>query len=151
MLIGLTMQMVNMTKMNKTHALLNGTIQSWSHLSRVRDAINLSMKFAIIYLVLFAAMFVVLLTFVLFLGMFITTLATHLFLFGVVTLPVGLWAKRAEGRVKTLAVRAEDPEIERRFNDYVLQWGQARLKLQEDDGNWPGSEQASPSRERKRA
>jgi hypothetical protein len=151
MLIGVAMQLANTNKMAKTHALMNGTIRSWFHLRRVRDAINLSMRLAIIYIGLFAGMFVVLLTFVLFSGMSITTLATHMFLFGIFTLPVGLWAKGIEGRVKNLAVQAEDPEIERRFNDYVKQWGEPRLKLQEDDGDWPEVGQESSSQERKQA
>jgi hypothetical protein len=151
MLIGLAMQMVNMSKMNKAHAFMNGTIRSWFHLSRVRDAINFSMRLAIIYVVLCVVMFVALLACVFSSGMSITTLATHLFLFGLFTVPIGLWARGAERRIKNLAVRAEDPEIERKFNDYVMQWGQPRLKLRDEDGGCFGSGEPSSNQERKRA
>jgi hypothetical protein len=151
MMIGIVLQIVNTTKMTKTHALTNGTIRSRFHLSRVRDAINFSMQCAILYIGLCAAMLVVLLAFVLSSKMSITTLTTHLFVFGLVTVPFGLWAKGAEGRVKNLEVRAEDPEIELKFNDYVMQWGQPRLKLQDEDGGSFGSAPAPSGQERKQA
>jgi hypothetical protein len=151
MLIGIGMQVANATKMSKTHELMNGTIRSWFHLDRVRDAINLSMRLAIIYIALSVTMVGALLVCAFFAGMSITTVTTHLFFFGLATLPVGLWGKSAENRVKSLSVQAEDPEIERKFNDYVVQWGQARLQLQDADGGGVASGTSPSNQQRKRA
>jgi hypothetical protein len=151
MLIGGLMQFTNARKMSKTHALTQGVIRSWFHLNRVRDAINLSMRLAIIYLGLSGAMLAVLLGCVFFAGMSIATMTTHLFLFGVITLPVGLWGKTAENRIKGLQVQASDPEIARRFNDYVVQWGQARLQLQGEVEVNAGTREAESDQQRKHA
>ena len=55
--------------------------------------------------------------------------ALTLFVFGVVTLPIGLIGKRYEKRIKTMQVQADDPEIAEKFQQYLNQWDKARYQL----------------------
>jgi hypothetical protein len=52
-----------------------------------------------------------------------------LFIFGIVTLPVGLIGKKYEKRIKTMQVQADDPEIAVKFQQYLKQWNEARFQL----------------------
>lgn len=109
---------------NKTH----GVIKSKQDLLAVKSAINLSMKLAVIYITLFVL-------YILILGIFVARgeslghAALSLFVFGVVTLPIGLIGKRYEKRIRTMKVQADDAEIAERFQQYLKQWDKAKFRL----------------------
>lgn len=109
---------------NQTH----GVVKSNQDLLAVKSAINLSMRLAVIYIILYVL-------FIIILGIFVARgeslghAALSLFVFGVVTLPIGLVGKRYEKKIKTMQVQADDPEIADRFQQYLKQWDKARFQL----------------------
>lgn len=117
------MHAANTSRMNKTYAAIKGTIRTRMDLNLVRDAINLSMKLAVMYIALFGFVFL--------LRISIFTGAAHLFVFGIVTLPLGLWSRMAERTIKTLQVESDNPEIEKKYREFLVKWEQPRIKLPE--------------------
>jgi hypothetical protein len=55
--------------------------------------------------------------------------ALCLFVFGIVTLPVGLIGKSYDKKIKTLRVEAGDQQIAEKFQEYLKQWNEARFHL----------------------
>jgi hypothetical protein len=97
----------------------------------VKAAINLSMKLAVIYILLFV-LFVFVLIISVARGGSLGEAAFSLFVFGIITLPVGLIGKTYEKKVKTLQVQADDPQIAEKFQLYLKQWNEPRWKLPDD-------------------
>lgn len=112
------------------HAKTGGIIRSRQDLLAVKQAINLSMKMAVIYIVLF-------ILFVILLGVFVARGASFgqaaltLFIFGIITLPVGLIGRGYEKRIKMMRVESGDPAIAEKFQEYLKQWNEARFGLPE--------------------
>ncbi|MBA7600013.1 MAG: hypothetical protein E3J41_00595 [Candidatus Cloacimonadota bacterium] len=125
------MHAANTSRMNKTYAAIKGTIRTRMDLNLVRDAINLSMKLAVMYIALFVILILALFGFVFLLRISIFTGAAHLFVFGIVTLPLGLWSRMAERTIKTLQVESDNPEIEKKYREFLVKWEQPRIKLPE--------------------
>lgn len=105
-----------------------GEIREADDLREVRGAINLSMRLAIAYIVLYVLFFVAL-VFGFLRGMDLAVLALYLFLWGVLTLPAGLLGKHYERKIKYLRVTSKDPEIQSQFMRYLREWSQLRLQL----------------------
>ena len=57
----------------------------------------------------------------------IFVLAGHLFLFGVITLFLGLAGKSAEKLIKNL--KADSDELDEKYKLFLKQWNQPRFKL----------------------
>ncbi|TES90492.1 MAG: hypothetical protein E3J87_09905 [Candidatus Cloacimonadota bacterium] len=128
--IAVIMHISNMNRMKSTYRELNGgVIRTRENLKLVRDAINLSMMLAIIYISMFVILFLTIAFFVFSRKILILTGGGHLFVFGIVTLPLGLWGRTAERLIKTLKVESEDPVIEKKYKQFLMQWEQPRLKL----------------------
>ena len=109
---------------SKTH----GVIRSRQDLLAVKEAINLSMKLAVIYIALFI-LFILLMGLSVARGGSLGQAALCLFIFGIVTLPVGLIGKSYEKKIKTMRVDSGDPEITEKFQQYLKQWNEARFGL----------------------
>jgi hypothetical protein len=119
-------------KSNRTNAAVcaktGGVLRSRQDLLAVKQAVNLSMRMAVIYIVMF-------ILFVLLLGIFVARGASFgqaalcLFIFGIVTLPVGLIGRGYEKRIKMMRVESGDPEIAEKFQLYLKQWNEARFRL----------------------
>ena len=105
-----------------------GVIKSRQDLLAVRGAISLSMKLAVVYIVLFV-LFVLLMGLAVMRGGSLGQAALCLFVFGIVTLPVGLIGKGYEKKIKTLRVEAGDQQIEEKFQQYLKQWNEPRFGL----------------------
>jgi len=88
----------------------------------------LSMKLAVVYIVLFV-LFVLLMGLAVMRGGSLGQAALCLFVFGIVTLPVGLIGKGYEKKIKTLRVEAGDQQIEEKFQQYLKQWNEPRFGL----------------------
>jgi hypothetical protein len=110
------------------YAKTGGVLRSRQALLAVKQAINLSMKMAVIYIVMFI-LFVLLLGIFVARGVSIGQAALCLFIFGIVTLPVGLIGRGYEKRIKTMRVETGDPEIAEKFQQYLKQWNEARFGL----------------------
>lgn len=93
----------------------------------VKDVINLNMKLAILYIVLFIGVFIIAV------HLFVTNSplsgAAILFIFGTITLPFGLIGKHFENKIKSMEIQSSEPDIEETFKRYLVQWKQARFKL----------------------
>ncbi|MGB7055476.1 MAG: hypothetical protein WBE28_09175 [bacterium] len=117
---------------NRRNAVVNdqtrGVIRSQQDLLAVKNAINLSMRLAVIYILLFV-LFILLMGLSVARGGSLGQAALCLFIFGIVTLPLGLIGKSYEKRIKTLQVEADDPQIKEKFRQYLKQWNEARFGL----------------------
>lgn len=127
--LGVVMNVWDMIRMQRTSTALQGIIRNRQDLQSVRVAINLSMTLAVVDIVIYAAMIATVVCFVVAGWIELLTAAAHLMVVGVATLPVGLYGKHFEKRIKDLRVVAEDPQIAEKYRDFLVQWGQPRLKL----------------------
>lgn len=126
------MQVYSNRKNAQVYEQTRGVIRTRQDLLAVKMAINISMKLAVIYIVLFV-LFVWVLGFSVARGGSLGEAAFFLFVFGIVTLPVGLIGKTYEKRIKTMQVQADDPQIAERYQLYLKQWNQPRWKLPDDE------------------
>jgi glucan phosphoethanolaminetransferase (alkaline phosphatase superfamily) len=106
-----------------------GTIMSMNDLELVKEVINLNMKLAIYYIVFYVMLIIVL--GILVLNKLIIEASIILFLFGVITLFIGLWGKTYENKIKNMEVKAGDPEIKKTFERYLKEWKEPRIQLSE--------------------
>jgi sulfite exporter TauE/SafE len=130
-LIAIGMQVYSNRKSVQVYEQTRGVIKSRPDLLAVKAAINLSMKLAVIYILLFV-LFVFVLIISVARGGSLGEAAFSLFVFGIITLPVGLIGKTYEKKVKTLQVQADDPQIAEKFQLYLKQWNEPRWKLPDD-------------------
>jgi hypothetical protein len=127
-LIAVGMQIYSNRRNVRVYEQIHGVIRSKQDLMAVRDAINLSMKLAVIYIVMFVLL-VLLMGLAVMRGGSLGQAALCLFVFGIVTLPVGLIGKSYDKKIKTLRVEAGDQQIAEKFQEYLKQWNEARFHL----------------------
>lgn len=118
----------NLSKCKSVAEHTKGVISGRHDLLLVRDAINLSMKLAIYYIALFFFLITVLGYWTINGYPFFAAVG-HLFLFGVVTLPMGLIGKYYEDRLRKMTVQPSDPELEATYRRYLVQWQEPRFSL----------------------
>ena len=53
----------------------------------------------------------------------------QLFIFGVTTLPIGLYGKKVEKTIRTLNVDADDPDIQETYERWLKLWNKPGFKL----------------------
>jgi hypothetical protein len=126
--VALWMQIKSNRKNAAVFVKTGGVIRSRQDLLAVKQAINLSMKMAFIYIVMFV-LFVILLGLFVARGASLGQAALSLFIFGIVTLPAGLIGKNYEKRIKMMRLESDDPEIAGEFQQYLKQWNEARFGL----------------------
>ncbi|HIE05234.1 MAG TPA: hypothetical protein EYP58_00370 [bacterium (Candidatus Stahlbacteria)] len=127
--IAVGFHILNTRKMNAVYQATGGAIRNRHDLEMVRGAVNLSMRLAVIYIIIF----VILLIYVVIRfisgspGQGILTL----FLFGIITLPIGLFGKRYEKRIKRMRLESDDPGLEEKYQDYLKQWDRPQFQLKD--------------------
>ena len=126
--IAVVMQIYSNRRNAEVYRQTRGVIKSRHDLLAVKAAINLSMRLAVVYISLFV-LFILLMGLSLARGGSLGQAALCLFIFGIVTLPVGVIGKSYEKKIKTMQVETEDPEIEKKFQQYLKQWNEPRLGL----------------------
>jgi hypothetical protein len=117
--------------LKRVRAELGGVIGSRHDLEKVREAISLNMKLALVYLALWVG-------FLAFLGAGVFLdwwgfgdAVTKVFVFGVVTLPPGLWSRSEEKRFRAMRVECGDPSVAETFARWLSDWGKAGVSLKE--------------------
>jgi len=125
--VTLIFQIAMIVRMKTVYNKLGGIIRTNWDLKRVKRVINLSMKLAIFYMIFFAILIIVLI-YLYFVKIGIESFVV-LFFFGIITLPLGLFGRHFEKKIKTMKVDAKDPQIEEKYNRYIEQWNKARLQV----------------------
>jgi hypothetical protein len=109
-----------------------GVIRTRQDLQAVKDVISLNMRMAIFYILFWLLLIAVLV------GMVVTAMIAFpqalmvFFLFGVITLPMGLIGKHFEKKIHSLKVESGDPALAETFQRYLVQWKEPRFQLPED-------------------
>lgn len=129
-IVAIGMQVSSIRKSEHIHKKTSGVIRTRQDLLSVKEVINLNMKLAIYYIAMFV-LFIVILIIAYFSGTRLGHIALSLFLFGVITLVVGLIGKTYEKKIKSMEVQSDDPEILRIYEQYLVQWKEPRFKLRE--------------------
>ena len=106
-----------------------GVIMSMNDLEIIREVINLNMKLAVYY-ILFFVVLIVILGF-LALNKLFKEATLILFVFGVITLFVGLWGKTYENKIRNMEIKTDDSEVKETFDRYLCEWAEPRLRLSE--------------------
>lgn len=127
-IIAAAMQVYSNRRNAQVYEQTHGVVRSRQDLVAVRGAINLSMKLAVVYIMLFV-LFVLLMGLAVMRGGSLGQAALCLFVFGIVTLPIGLIGKTYEKKIKTMRIEADDPQIVEKFQQYLKQWNEARFGL----------------------
>jgi hypothetical protein len=106
-----------------------GVIRTRQDLQAVKDVISLNMRMAIFYILFWLLLIAVLV------GMVVTAMIAFpqalmvFFLFGVITLPMGLIGKHFEKKIHSLKVESGDPALSETFQRYLVQWKEPRFSL----------------------
>ncbi len=104
-----------------------GIIRSRIDLAELKEVINLNMKLAVVYIIIYVV-FSMLIVLMLTRGWFSEAILT-MFLFGIINLPMGLIGKHYEGKIKLMKIESDDKDLSSIFEQYMIQWKQARWKL----------------------
>lgn len=126
--IAVGMQVLSVRRIQQVSDKTGGSIRSRRDLLLVKGAINTSMRLAIVYIGLFV-LFVVLLAVFMGRGTPIVMAGLSLFVFGIVTLPVGLMGKKFEKRIRSMKIETDDPAIAETYERWLVQWNQPRFQL----------------------
>jgi hypothetical protein len=127
LLLAIGMQVYSILRIQTVCHKTKGVIRYNHDLLAVKDVINLNMKLAVLYLILFGLLILaVVIHFIQ--GMMLQGISI-LFIFGIITLPVGLIGKHFENKIKSMSVQTDDQNISETFQRYLIQWKQARLTL----------------------
>lgn len=124
------MHVISSRKNMQVHRETNGVIRSQLDLDKTKEAINMGMRFAIIYIGVFVV-FIVLLILAWRGGEPFLRGVLMMFIFGIVTLPLGIIGKRFEKKIRNMNVESDDPMIGQKFREYLKMWDQPRLQLPE--------------------
>jgi len=127
-IIAVGMQIASIRKSDGAYKKADGVIRTRQDLLSVKEAINLNMKLAIFYIVMFV-LFIIILIIAYFSGTQLGQIIFSLFTFGVITLAVGLIGKTYEKKIKTMEVQSDDPEIAQKYEQYLIQWKEPRFQL----------------------
>jgi uncharacterized membrane protein YecN with MAPEG domain len=128
--IAVAMHVVSSRKTIQVYRETGGVLRSQLDLDKVKEAINMSMRFAVLYMGMFI-IFIVLLIIAWLGGEPFLRGALVMFIFGIVTLPLGLIGKQFEKKIRNMNVEADDPMIEQKFRKYLTMWDQPRFQLPE--------------------
>ena len=126
-LVAVGMQGYSITKIETLIRRTKGIIRYRPDLAEVKEVINLNMKMAVVYIVLFVIFFIIIAR--IFIGGRPFQAITILFLFGIITLPIGLIGKHFENKIRSMRIESDDKEIATTFERYLVQWKEARWKL----------------------
>jgi hypothetical protein len=128
--IAIAMHIISSRKNMRVYKETNGVIRSQLDLNKVKDAINTSMRFAMVYIGMFVV-FIVLLILAWLGGESLLRGALVMFIFGTVTLPFGLVGKQLEKKIRNMKIEPDDPVIREKFRKYLKMWNQPRFQLPE--------------------
>ena len=129
-LIALVFLVLNIQKMNEVHKKTKGVIKSRQDLLIVKEYINFSMKGAIFYII-FTVLFFAYVVILFIMAKPFQALCS-LFLFGVITLPMGLIGKYIEKKkIRKMDIQSDDPEIAEKWQRYLTQWDKPGFRLSE--------------------
>ncbi len=107
---------------------LRGTVCTRQDLDKIRGLINYSMRLAVWYLALFG-LFILALAVLMILGLPFGRAVACMFWFGAITLPVGLFGRQFERKIRRLRVVSNDPQLDATFQRWLAQWREARYQL----------------------
>lgn len=110
---------------------LKGRIRTREDLQEVKEVINLNMRMAIAYIVFWFLLIAVLIWAVVARLLLFPQAITVFFLFGVITLPLGLIGKSFEKKVHALRAEPGDAAMEETFHRWLKEWKEPRFQLPE--------------------
>lgn len=126
--IAALMNFYNIAKIRELIQRTKGVVRSRSDLQLVKEAINLSMQLAIYYIAL-SGLFLSILAYLVISGLPFFTAMGQLFIFGIVTLPMGLIGKHFEDKIRKMEIQPPDPVLQETYSRYLAQWKEPRFKL----------------------
>jgi len=118
-------------KLSATVKALGGKIRTRLDLQPVKEAINLNKLLAWTYIAVWLGQ-IVAVALCAFEGLTTLTGAIgHVFVFGVVTLPFGLWSKSVEKKFKGMRVEPDDPFVGQTWQRWLIEWRQPSLSVRD--------------------
>ncbi len=130
-LVAVAISLAGNTKLDDTYRRLGGVIRTRSEMVVVRGSINRNKALALAYLGLWVLFTAVLVLAVISGLTVLKGAAGHFLIFGLATLPFGLWSKKVENRFKTMRVESDDPSMEATYARWLVEWRQPRLRVSE--------------------
>lgn len=118
-------------RLSRTARELGGHIRTRADLPAVKAAINLNKSLAMVYILVWLGQIVAC---VLAAIKGVTTIRGafgHVFVFGVVTLPFGLWSKSVETRFKNMHVDPADPYVGHTWQRWLVDWKKAGFTIKD--------------------
>jgi hypothetical protein len=127
-IIAALMHLYNIAKSRGLMRQTKGIIRTSRDLQLVREVINLSMQLAIYYIAM-SLLLLAVLAYLVISGLSFITAMVQLFVFGIITLPMGLIGKHFEDQVRRMEVRPPDPVLQETYDRFLAQWKEPRFKL----------------------
>jgi hypothetical protein len=127
-IIAALMHFYNSSKARELIKRTGGVIRSNSDLPLVKEMINLSMQLAIYYIAI-SVLLLAVLAYLVISGLSFITAMGQLFVFGIVTLPMGLIGKHFEDKVRQMEIQPPDPVLQETYSRFLAQWKEPRFKL----------------------
>jgi len=118
---------------NRTIYSLQGSIDSWSDLKLVRDAIDLCMIQPYFFYAVCIVMFVFGLYLVFNGDLKLIHFFLHFIIFFVFTLPLMSMGIGSEDELKNCPIHVTDPAIEITYTDYLKQWEKGGFRIKDRD------------------
>ncbi len=134
MALAIAVQARSIIGIGRAVARLKGAIRDERDLQLVRRTINMNIQLAIMYIVI-GILYAFALLILIFNGVSLGSAAINLLIFIAVTLPVGLYGRGYEKRIKQLKMENNDSKIAARFLDYLTQWLEPRWRISDRDVN----------------
>jgi hypothetical protein len=130
-LVAVILSLAGNKRLNDTYRRLGGVVRTRSQLVVVRGSINQNKALAFAYLGLWI-LFTAVLAIAVVAGLTVFKGAVgHFLVFGLATLPFGLWSKKVEDRFRAMRVDSDDPSVEGTFARWLVEWKQPRLRVSE--------------------
>ena len=118
-------------KLSGVYNALNGSIKTSRDLEVVREAININMQMALLYIALWLVFLVILVLLVVRKTIPFPVAVGHLALFGVLTFPFAIWSKSVEKKFKSMVVDTDQQGIAETFQRWLVDWGKPGFKLKD--------------------
>lgn len=118
-------------KLSQTVRDLGGHVRTRADLPAVKAAINLNKSLAMVYILVWLGQIAACVLAATKGLVTIRGAIGHVFVFGILTLPFGLWSKSVEARFKNMKVDPADPYVGHTWQRWLVDWKKAGFSIKD--------------------
>lgn len=123
------LSIVDIIQMKGVHRALNNSVSTRGDLQLLKEAIRANKKKAMCIVAVWGVYLFLSVALAFALGVDFNEVAAQFFVFGIVVLPIAIYTKHVDGKLKRLRVTAGDPGISESYQTLLLQWGKPGFRV----------------------